>query len=187
MKLYQISQIMSGINFRKAINDEITGEVAVIQINDLISGLDFKETYYVHNEAINNKKLLQKNDILLIARGEDNRAFIYEDEKLAVVTSQIFVIRVDPQYVNPHFLVEELNKSYVQKFLKANSAGSLVNIITKSILEQLELDIPDVNGQNEYIAVKKLLDEEKRLKTAILENEYILNIEQLKQGLKNVK
>ena len=169
LKLSDISSIQTGL-FAKPIAE---GEIVYLQARhfdkngQLISFLhpDLKA------ESISMKHLLQQGDVLFAAKGTRNFAACYEnDNPPAVASTSFFVIRLSKNFqdkILPEFLVWLINHPNSQSFLKGKAIGTSIVSISKSVLEELEISIPNLKTQKTILKITHLRNKEKKLKQQI--------------------
>ncbi len=135
---------------------------------------------------INERHLLRPGDILFAAKGTKNFATRYEsNNEPAVASTSFFVIRLKDDLHQPiltGYLVWYINQPVSQKFLKGNAIGTSMASISKSVLEELEVSIPDLKTQEIILSIVKLRNREKQLRARL----DILKEQQLQQILINV-
>lgn len=164
-----IANIQTGI-FAKTVSN---GEIVYLQakhfdgngrLNSLLHP-DLKE------DNITEKHLLRHGDVLFAAKGTKNFAAWYESKNQpAVASTSFFVIRVQESFQNkilPEFLVWSINHPTSQKFLKGKAMGTSIVSISKSVLEELEISIPDLQTQRAILKITQLRNSEKNLKQQI--------------------
>lgn len=179
-----IAKIGSGQSFRHKIEHNPTGTCWVIQMKDIsyehlsIIG----EPLSIDLEDINPNQLLNKGDILFMAKGNNNFATLYDSEKPAVAVSLFFIVRPNPNLVNPEFLTWFLNSSSAQSYFHEQRLGASVGNIRKDALESLEVVLPSLERQDQIANLNKLMRKEKLITTEYLEkkelflNQTMLNI-----------
>ncbi len=122
-------------------------------------------------ENISDRHLLQHGDVLFAAKGTKNFAALYESKNQpAVASTSFFVIRLQENFqdkILPGFLVWLINHPGSQKILKAKAVGTSIVSISKSVLEELEISIPDLETQKAILKITHLRDLEKMLKCQI--------------------
>lgn len=122
-------------------------------------------------ENISGKHLLQPGDILFAAKGTKNFAAWYESKNLpAVASTSFFVIRLKENIINkilPEFLTWYINQPVSQKFLKGNAMGTSIASISKAVLEELDISIPDLQTQKTILKITHLRNSEKKLQQKI--------------------
>jgi restriction endonuclease S subunit len=144
-------------------------------------------------ENISNKHLLQHGDVLFSAKGTKNFAACYENLSSgqagknlpAVASTSFFVIRLKENFqdkILPKFLAWFINHPGSQKILKGKAMGTSIVSISKSVLEELEIYIPDLQTQKTILKITKLRNSEKKLKQQI----EILREKQIQQQIFNV-
>lgn len=123
------------------------------------------------SESINEKHLIRHGDVLFAAKGIKNFATLYESKnQLAVASTSFFVIRVQENFQNiilPEFLVWFINHPNSQKKLKAKAMGTSIVSISKSVLEELEISIPNLQTQRAILKITQLRYSERNIKSQI--------------------
>ena len=135
---------------------------------------------------VNERHILRPGDILFAAKGAKNFATCYESNNVpAVASTSFFVIRLKDdlrETIIPGYLVWYINQPVSQKFLKGNAIGTSMASISKSVLEELEVSIPDLKTQETILNIAQLRNREKQLRARL----DILKEQQLQQILINV-
>lgn len=167
--LKHIASIQTG-TFAKTVPD---GEIVYLQakhfdeFGQLSSILrpDLKANNYTE------KHLLKPDDVLFAAKGTKNFAARFESKNQAAVAStSFFVIRLQENFSNkilPEYLVWFINHPTSQKFLKGKAIGTAIVSISKSVLEELEVPIPDLQTQKTVLKIAELRNSEKKIKQQI--------------------
>lgn len=164
--LGHIANIQTGI-FAKPVSK---GEIVYLQSKH------FNENGQLHAllhpdlkaDNITEKHLLRSGDVLFAAKGTKNFAAVYENlNKPAVASTSFFVIRLLENKILPEFLVWLINHPSKQKFLKGKAIGSSIASISKTVLEELEIFIPDLQTQQAVLQITKLRNTEKKLQQQI--------------------
>jgi restriction endonuclease S subunit len=119
-------------------------------------------------EGISEKHLLKDGDVLFAAKGTKNFAAVYENyNEPSVASTSFFVIRSIDNKVLPQFLAWFLNNHTTQTLLKGQAIGTSIPSISKQVLENLEIPIPDIKTQKAIVDISKLRNKEKSLKQKI--------------------
>jgi len=122
--------------------------------------------------------LLRQGDVLFASKGTKNFAALFESlpigqagkKQPAVASTSFFVIRMQENFSNkilPEFLVWLINHPTAQKFLKGKAIGTSIVSISKSVLEELEIPIPDLQTQKAILKINQLHNKEKSLNQQI--------------------
>lgn len=137
-------------------------------------------------EDISEKHILKDGDVLFAAKGNKNFAALYEQKNLpAVASTSFFVIRIQEEYrdkILPEFLVWFIKQPKTQKFLKGGAHGTAIVSIPKSVLEVLEIPLPDIQTQKVILTIAELRNTEKTLKQKI----ETLRESQIEQQINNI-
>lgn len=167
--LKHIAFIQTGV-FAKPIKE---GQIVYLQSKHFDENGQLKSSLHpdLKAENISDKHLLQHGDVLFAAKGTKNFAAWYERKNQpAVASTSFFVIRVQETFQNkilPEFLVWFINHPISQKFLKGKAMGTSIVSISKSVLEELEISIPDLQTQRAILKITQLRNSEKKLKQQI--------------------
>lgn len=116
------------------------------------------------------KHLLHDGDILLIAKGEHNRACLYQSAiGRAVASSTFFVIRPTIGGLMPEYLQWYLNTAYMQGIFTALSKGTQIASLSKKALADIEIPLPPLQTQREILEVQRLLDKERSITSELIQ------------------
>ena len=115
------------------------------------------------------KHLLRDGDILLIAKGESNRACLYQKEiGQAVASSTFFVIRLTERGLLPEFLRWYFNTYYMKELFSGLSRGTQISSLSKKTLSEIEVPVPPLKKQQEILEIQRLWEKEKSLTMDLL-------------------
>lgn len=119
-------------------------------------------------EGISEKHLLKEGDVLFAAKGTKNFAAVFENfNEPSVASTTFFVIRMTDKNVLPHYFAWFLNSHSIQALLKAQAIGTSIPSISKQVLENLEIAIPNIQTQKAILEITRLRTKEKSLKQKI--------------------
>lgn len=174
--LLDIAKIDSGKSFRHRIDDDPNGNCLVIQMKDVsyenqtIDG----SPQSISLDDVNPEQLLDKGDILFMAKGNNNFAIEYNLDQPAVAVSLFFVIKPNRNLVNPQYLTWYLNSPSAQAYLAENREGATVGNIRIDVLRNMEIGLPEFEKQNQIAKLNKLKIEEKITTMEYLEKKELL-------------
>ena len=168
-KLEDIASITTGIYEKSQPN----GDTLYLQGKHFDESGDSREDLIVFQELQADqrlsKHLLKDGDILLIAKGESNRACLYQqDIGQAVASSTFFVIRLTEERLLPVFLQWYFNTEYMQELLSGLSKGSQISSLSKKVLSEIEIPIPPLKTQKQILEIQGLWDKEKLITVELL-------------------
>lgn len=167
-----ITDLFSGFSFRTKVENEVGGDLSVIQMKDLYNnyGSIKSDLTKVNSEKISSKFFLQKSDILFIAKGSNNFAIEYNlDLPKAIAASAFFILRPNESKVVPAYLAWYINQSPVQQYLKENMAGTYIPNINKSTIEGIMVSLPAMDVQRKIVLIDDLRKKESFLMSQIAE------------------
>lgn len=142
IRLGDIAEIRTGFPFRKGVKPSDSGQYRLVQIKDISDDqLSFANLMLFDSNEIRKEHILDRGDVLLVARGERNRAVVFEGEHKAVVGLQFVVISPKRTELNSYYLACVLNQPTTQNYLRQQAMGSHTLFIpTRAIFN---LDVPD--------------------------------------------
>jgi len=127
------------------------------------------ESSFISGEVDSEKKLLQKNDVILAGKGQRTFAWAYEDSYGPCVPSSLFfILKTDEEVVLGKYLTYFLNSERVQNTLKLIGAGGTIPSIPKKELKQIKVSIPSIARQRKIIEMAKLVEEDVMLTQELL-------------------
>lgn len=114
---------------------------------------------------------LNDGDILLTAKGENNRACLFQERiGQSVASSTFLVIRIKNQVFIPAYLHWLLNTPYMQAILSGLSKGTQISSLSKKALADFEVWIPPMFEQKKIIEFTALLERERTLMKELLQH-----------------
>ena len=164
--LKHITSIQTGV-FAKPIQK---GEIVYLQSKHFDESGELTEVLYPDLKKDSNidRHLLKKGDVLFAAKGTKNFAAWYESDEIpAVASTSFFVIRLQDKNVLSGYLTWFLNHPSTQQLLKAYARGTSIASISKAVLSELKIPIPDIRKQQSILDIYKLRNKEKKLKQQI--------------------
>jgi restriction endonuclease S subunit len=163
--LKDIAFVQTGV-FAKPVKE---GQIVYLQSKHFTENGILKSTLYPDLKAgsISEKHLLRNGDIIFAAKGTKNFAALYEGiNKTAVASTSFFVIRINKDFhdkIMPEYLTWYINLDTSQHYLKSQAVGSSIVSISKSVVGELELSIPDLNTQKAILTISQLRNAERKL------------------------
>ena len=125
--------------------------------------------------------LLQPNDVILAGKGYRTFAWGYNEKMGAMVPSSLFyLLRASKDLIIGNYLAAVLNSERIQHKLSLIGAGATVTSIPKKELNQLEIHIPSIEEQRNFLEVYSLLEKDIELTDKLLQEKRTL-----KRGLVN--
>ena len=175
-ELYKIATIFTGQTFRFKVENDPDGTVWVIQMKDLnnsnsgISGIP----HLISSSEVSEKQILQKGDVLFLAKGNNNSAFVYDLDHPAVIVSVFFVIRLKDKQVSPYYLAWYLNNYDSQKYFKSAREGTSISSIKIKVMEELTIKLPSIEKQEMIGKLYQLSLKENEIVKDLLNEKQIL-------------
>lgn len=172
-----LEELFSGYSFRSKVVNNPDGDMAVIQMKDIEDGYSRigNELTKVDSSTIRQKCVLQKGDILFLAKGANNYAIVYNlDLPKAVAASAFFVLRPDLEKIIPGYLAWYINQKTVQQYLKENTAGTYIPNINKNTILGINIQLPEIVIQEKVVKIEFL-----RKREYLLMNELLRKREQV--------
>jgi len=148
--LGDISEIQVGYQSREAIHQCHQGSHYLLQAKDFnnLHQVDWSNLIKFTPTGSVIKSEIQLGDILFLAKGQDNFAYLVDrsvDHILA--TNSFYIIRVDQAIVLPEYLAWWFNQTPAKKYIQLNRSGSSLPFLSVSALSYLEVSIPNIEIQ----------------------------------------
>lgn len=167
MKIKKLATVQMGYSFRSRLEASEGGGVAVIQMKDLLDdntvGCD--DLVRINMEAMKDHHLAQRGDLVFRSRGHvTTAAVLLEDPGKAVVAAPLLRIRVSkPDKVLPEYLNWYISQRDAQIFLTSRAKGTVQKMISKQVIEGLEVALPSLEKQKSIVDLAALSTREQAL------------------------
>lgn len=176
-RISEIAEVASGVYLQTA----PYGEVAYLQIKDLLSESPEKTASKVTLSPKNERYLLAKGDLLFAGKGTTYLCKVFDLDIPAIASTTLYIIRLTSKDVLPEYLCWYLNQPSVMAAMKAQQVGSGTPLIRKQVVEDFEIPVPDIDIQRQIVELAQLQTREKELYQALAEkheqltNQLIMN------------
>lgn len=170
----QVAIIDSGKSFRKK-PDIITSDGCwLIQMKDVSPEGLVQQPQSISLNEVSHGQLLNYGDLIFVAKGKYNYAVVYDREHPATAVSLFFIIRPNLKQVDPWYLAWFLNSKRGQQYFDKFRMGSSVGNIRKSVLENMEIVLPNLEKQHKVAKLSQLLQHERSLTEKYIEKRELL-------------
>ena len=175
--LAKISEIKVGYQSREGIQADPNGSHWLIQARD------FNKHHEVQWSGLTrfnpsggtSRYELNRDDVLFLARGQENFACPIDRNLNATLAANTFyILRANQEVVLSPFLAWWLNQTPAQEFIKTHRSGSSIPFISISLLLQLEITIPPFEIQKKILELEKLRKREVDLTASYLDKKTAL-------------
>lgn len=111
--------------------------------------IDYYNLETVNAEKMDEKYILKEGDIIIKTKSSENTAAIIEEDfGNMVATSHFTIIRIpDKEVLDPYYLLTYINGARSQEYFKRNARGTVQPMISKSIIDDLEIKMIDRESQ----------------------------------------
>ena len=171
--LGRIARVSTGFPFRRKVDPEPGGDVALVQIGEkegvnVVAGTG---PVRLRNEGGRfDRYLLQAGDLLFQSRGSRYPVAVVEPGTRCIAAAGLHVIRPDRAQVLPEYLAWWLNRPASQaKFSAQLARGSHVPFVSKADLDAFEVPLPSLDRQSRILEVERLRRQEQELATRIMQ------------------
>lgn len=189
-KLSELTEIAIGYQHRERVSHAEHGSHRLIQVKDVYMrrpddfGADSIDDEYCgwRLSTSNLDRVTPKGDpfryevttgdILFVCRGSTNIAIpllpeyvrpFPNDWKELLPAYVFYILRPKPRSVLPEYLAWFINQSPAQTYLNRQARGSLVQVLPKSVFEELEVALPAPEIQSQICAIERLRAHEEYL------------------------
>lgn len=169
----ELASVQMGYSFRSRLEPADGGNVAVIQMKDLLDDntVSCKDLARIDMDSVKEHHLVRKGDLVFRSRGHvTTTAIVREDPGRAVVAAPLLRIRVSiVDRVLPEYLNWYICQSDAQIFLTSRAGGTAQKMIGKETIEEIEIPLPTLEKQKNIIELSSLIAKEKELLQTIAE------------------
>lgn len=186
-KVSQLAEIRSGYLFKEGIRSDKEGNVSVIQLKDVNDRgvLNPYELQRISLEKIDSGNFITIGDVLLKAKTNHPVATVIKEQlPSTIATAHYFVISIKKVDVLPGYLAWYLNQRPAQIYFDRNAGGTRIQVISKQILSELEVVIPDMKTQERIEKIYELHQREQGLIGVIKEKRRRILLAQLLSAVK---
>lgn len=164
-KLKDIAKVRAGYPFRGAIEPVRDGEFQLIQIKDIKAGnsISFDDLVRVNPDRVKSDHMIHQGEILFVARGNRSQAIVINEElRNTIFGLQFFAVELGDNTLSS-YLAWYINQRPAQQYFDENAVGSNVKLITKTVLEDLPIEIPALELQHKIAHLYELSRKEFQL------------------------
>lgn len=164
--LSKLAHVISGHHFRERLRPASDGNVAVIQMKDVVDDELMPSSRFVRVQLspAPERVLIRDGDIVLRARGESYSGVLARGRfEKTVVAAPLTLIRVHSSVVLPGYLVWFINHPAVQAELGSLATGTHVRTVSKAAIEALPIPVPPIARQQKIVGFAALADAEHAL------------------------
>jgi restriction endonuclease S subunit len=159
-KLIDIAEIRLGYQSRESLKQQSAGELRIIQGKDIgdVFHIDTHNLTRIKKESNSERHLLQKGDVLFMAKGMNNNSLCLNYvPDLTVATASFNILRVSTPSVLPCYLAWWLNQAAAQSyFLQSMSKGATISFISMGALKETPVTIPSLEVQTKIVRIWEL-------------------------------
>ena len=167
LKIKQLATVQMGYSFRSRLEASRGGEIAVIQMKDLLQDntVGCKKLVKIEMETVKKHHLSQKGDLVFRSRGQiTTAAILLEDPGKAVVAAPLLRIRITkPDKILPEYLNWYISQRNAQIFLASRAKGTVQKMISKQTVEDIEVYLPTLEKQQHIVDLANLSARERSI------------------------
>ena len=171
LKIKQFAEVQVGYSFRSRLEVSKDGEISVIQMKDLLQDntVGCEDLVSIDMEAIKEHHLAQKGDLVFRSRGQTTTsAILLEDPGTAIVAAPLLRIRVTKfDRVLPEYLNWYISQRDAQIFLASRAKGTVQKMISKEVVEELEVYVPALQLQEHIVDLANLSARERIIRNVL--------------------
>jgi type I restriction enzyme M protein len=168
IKLGELVEVVRGVSapseYSRHYKDVQLTPSPYIRISDIINGkISYDKTRFVDGKRIHNieKYRVKERDILLSIRGTIGKVGLVGRElNNGIASSQIVILRISNNLVEPEYLYYILTSSYVQEQMQRLKTGSFINALSLNDLKSVDVPIHPLPQQRKIIEKMRKLEKE---------------------------
>lgn len=113
--------------------------------------------YYINEKKFEELKRFatKENDLIISCSGTVGKiSIIKSDDPIGIISQALLILRPDEKVVRPRFLYYFFQSKEGQNALLSRSSGSVqVNIAKRKIIEDIDIDVPEIEEQDKVINI----------------------------------
>lgn len=129
--------------------------------------------------------LLKKGDVIFQSKGNRFEAIYVDKDYDNLVASQVyFTLKLDSKKILAKYLTWFLNSEVAADYFEMNSSGSVINVMSRKVLGDLEINLPSIEDQQVVVDLLESFSEEReitneylRTKAELIDEKIFLKIE----------
>lgn len=178
MKLAQLCTIQMGYTMRSRLEPATVGGGPALQLRDISAEgeIGLATVARVHLPDVSDRYIVGSGDVVFRSRGERTTAIAIDESmnEKAVAILPLIILRPDASVITPQFLAWSINLPTSQRHLDASAQGGSIRMVSKSALDELRLDVPDLATQRHIVAAASLARREAALAASLVEKNFSL-------------
>lgn len=160
MRLGELCDIHSGYTARGRLEPIPEGGMPAIQLRDVGSqgGVSGSSLQRYDLADLSDRYLVRGGEVIFRSRGEPNTAAVVGAElsEPAAVIVPLIIMRPDQERVLPAYLAWAINQPDAQRKLGSEAQGTSLRMVPKTVLERLDIPLPDLKTQHRIAAMDAL-------------------------------
>ena len=159
VQLSELVRVQPGYLSRGRVHSVPDGTHRLLQAKDVSAdgGVRLENAVRFHPERRPELYQALRGDVLIIARGQEHRAYcIDEDLPNTLVAFSFYILRPDLKRILPSYLTWWLNLPSVQAQINAESRGTGISYISRQALENLRVQVPTLTVQHDVERILEL-------------------------------
>jgi restriction endonuclease S subunit len=161
-----IAEVQIGYQPKGSVQPNPNGTHRLIQVKDIRDDrtLNAIDIYRIMPERDPDRYLVTRGDVLFLARGWRNYAVAIRDElQNTLAAGTFYIARIKTVNLLPEYLAWYINQPRTQAILKPRTQATNIPLVTKSVFETLEIDIPPLSVQRAIVELDYLAKKEQAL------------------------
>jgi restriction endonuclease S subunit len=173
-KLKNIANVSLGYSFRGSVKNKKGGNMLVVQAKNAKDSLyiDSEDELIKVDHPVYEDRLVLLNDIILTSRGYFHASVSKIDSNM-IASSSVYILRSkNTNILLPEYLALYLNSPQGQASINRNQTGSMIKVMLKPDLENIEIPIPNIEKQKTVIQLFKTINS---MQNILLKKQTLLN------------
>lgn len=167
-KLSEISDIYLGQPIRDKIENIPNGDFFIVQMKDVNkeTGVNAASLYKISLKGRIGPRLIKKGDLLFVSRvfreSLPYSVLVSSSIPNLIAAPTFTILSADQKIIKPEYLHWYINsEAHGGKYFRKNAMGSSVLNITKSVLSEIEVFIPSLEIQEQFVKLIQATNREK--------------------------
>jgi restriction endonuclease S subunit len=179
VELGDLLNIRNGYSFRRKVVNNPDGNISIIQMRDLLNEHTEinDDLFKTSRKEIKGNHLLEKGDILFLAKGTNNKALVFDKEYEAIATLTFFILTIKAKFnglLLPHYVAWYINQRSAQIYFEKSLVGTSQRNVNSSAIKHLLIPLAPLEKQMIIAELSILNIKQKKLLSLISKKKELL-------------
>ncbi len=168
----KLNEVVERLYMAPLIKKEEGGSFKILNPSAIEDGKIIESKFVEGNSSSQrdiSQMLLEKGDVIFQSKGNRFEAIYVDKDYANLVASQVyFTLKLNREKILAKYLTWFLNNELAADYFEMNSSGSVINVMSRKVLGDLEINLPSLEEQQVVVDLLESFSEEREIT-----NEYL--------------